>query len=245
MPLHTNNVEFSRPVGPKRAPSQRFHPAEVPCNCTGNEDKRATEAKGSIGRPIRHIVLLHGFGSRGANLAPLAGQLTAATGVVTSSPDAPGVMNGGSGRYWFPLDGLTEESRPGRVAAALPDVLRIVRDCVGSDDLADVAVGGFSQGAVLSLEMLATGVASGGVLAFSGRFAKAPVRKIDPSIPVLIAHGEVDSIVHVAYAHKAVEWLNEAGLSPTLTIEPQLGHAVGPVGTEAAIDLIGRLPAMS
>ena len=245
MTPNMNIVEFSQPAAPERAFTQRRHPAESHGNHMGITGKPPTDATGAITRPIRHIVLLHGFGSRGANLAPLARQLTAATGVAASSPDAPGLMNGGSGRYWFPLDGLTEENRPARVAAALPDVLRIVRDCVGSDDLADVVVGGFSQGAVLSLEILATGVALGGVLAFSGRFAKAPIRKINPSTPVLIAHGEVNSVVPVACAHQAVEWLSQAGLSPTLIVEPLLGHAVGPVGTEAATDLIGRLPVRS
>lgn len=238
-----NRTGLSHPVGSKRVHVHSLRSVSVQRDRTDRGDITGRRGSGDVARAIRHVVLLHGFGSRGADLAPLARRLTGATGVPSSIPDAPNRMGGGPDRFWFPLDGLTEENRPARVVAVLPDVLRIVRDCVGGDDLGDVALGGFSQGAVLALELLATGIPLGAVLAFSGRFASAPAGDAIAPTPILIAHGEVDGVVPVAQAHRAAAWLDRAGLEPILSIEPSLGHVVGPVGVAAAIDLIGRLPA--
>ena len=68
----------------------------------------------------RHlIILLHGVGSRGADIAPLAGPWNHKLPVVEfAAPDAPHPFGYGPGRQWFSVQGVTETNRPERVAAA-------------------------------------------------------------------------------------------------------------------------------
>lgn len=124
------------------------------------------------------VILLHGVGSRGADMAGLQPLLAAALpGAAFAAPDAPEPFSGGgTGRQWFSVAGISDESRPTRVArgrAGFDATLREIIDRHGlAADLDRVALVGFSQGAIMALDAVATErwpVA--GVVAFSGRLA--------------------------------------------------------------------------
>ncbi|MEM7709540.1 MAG: phospholipase [Pseudomonadota bacterium] len=186
----------------------------------------------------RAIVLLHGFGSNPEDLMPLARHLGVASGLPVSTPEGP--LSVGSGRAWFPLDGVTEANRSERIVEAMSATLGLVHAAIPAGTmLRDVVIGGFSQGAIMALSALAAGHEFAGILAFSGRLAAAPIGPLR-STPVVLAHGKEDRVIPAAEARRTANWLTSAGLRPDLVIEVGLGHAVGPTGFEAASRILER-----
>jgi predicted esterase len=133
------------------------------------------------GRPEQLLLLLHGWAQEAQALAPLADALhaefpQAAVLVPESATPADG---GRRGRMWYSIEGLQQslDTWPARVAEQLLPLQAWVlaqqqRLGVGA---AATCLGGFSQGAMLSLELVARhdGIA-GRVLAFGGRFVTRP-----------------------------------------------------------------------
>ena len=167
---------------------------------------------------MKRVIYLHGVGSSGAAMAPLAD--AAALGVPAHCPDGPQPF--GAGRQWFSIAGVTEDNRPARVAAALPAFTEIVSQF---GDTRDSLLVGFSQGAIMSLHAVAAGLPVAGVIALSGRLAGPVSPRADwPAITLL--HGSADPMMPPAVAHATEGWLKDAGAAPSLTIFEGLGHSV-------------------
>ena len=104
-----------------------------------------------------------------------------------------------------------------------------------------VALLGFSQGAILSLDALADGrwpVAA--VVAASGRLVTPVGPKAAVSTPVLILHGERDEVIAAAEAGRAKRALETAGFEVEAHVYPGLGHSVSPRGVETAGRFLAR-----
>ena len=147
------------------------------------------------------VILLHGVGSSGADIAGLAPALAPTLpNTKFVSPDGPGRFN--AGHQWFCITGVTPENRPARVAAARPSFDAILSDLIGREGFAGrldrVALVGFSQGSIMALDALASGrwpVA--GVVAFSGRLASPePLEPVKGS-KLLLFHGADDQMMPV------------------------------------------------
>ena len=109
------------------------------------------------GQPEQLMLLLHGWGASAADMAPLARTLQAAfpQAALLAPQGFEPVDTGLAGRQWFSLDGVTEDTRPARVAAVLPrlaDWVRAAQQASGVGPAATALVG-FSQGAILALEL--------------------------------------------------------------------------------------------
>ena len=169
---------------------------------------------------MKRVIFLHGVGSSGAAMAPLANAVGLA--VPAHCPDGPEDFNNGQGRQWFSIAGVTEANRPARVAAALPAFTKIVSQF---GDTRDSLLVGFSQGAIMALHAVAAGLPAAGVFALSGRLAGPVEHRSDwPSITLL--HGSADPMMPTAVARATEDWLKDAGASPQLTIFEGLGHAI-------------------
>lgn len=184
------------------------------------------------GPPEQLIVLLHGVGSEGRNLAPLAQALRAEyPQAAILAPDAPHPFDAGSaGRQWFSVAGITEANRPERVAAALAELLpwlHHTQQRLGVTPMA-TALGGFSQGAILALEaaLQEDGVA-GRVLAFSGRFAQQP-QAAPQRTTFHLFHGGADPVIPADHARQALETLGQFRGDATLDIAEGIGHEIHP-----------------
>ena len=99
---------------------------------------------------MTRFIFLHGVGSTGAAMRPLAESL----GVTATAhfPDGPHPFDMGQGRQWFSVKGVTEANRPDRIKAAMPE-FRAVIESFG--DPADSVLVGFSQGAIMALHAAA------------------------------------------------------------------------------------------
>jgi phospholipase/carboxylesterase len=197
--------------------------------------------------PANLVILLHGVGANGANLVPLGEALEAILPDARFvSPDAPHAFEGGgAGRQWFSVVGVNDGNRARRIVEAREDFDRVVTREIEragfSGRLDRVALFGFSQGAILSLDALADGrwpVAA--VVAASGRLATPVGPKPASGTPVLILHGERDDVISAAEAERAKRVLDGAGFSVEAHVYPGLGHSVSPEGLAAAGAFLAR-----
>ena len=191
------------------------------------------------GRAEQLILLFHGWGSSGASMAPLGAALRKAfPQAAVLAPDAPNPVDGARpGRQWYPIVDLDEKTWPERVAATVP----VLRSWVQAQQQrlgvgpAATALGGFSQGAVLSLELAARhdGIA-GRVLAFGGRYCVLP-----PSAPrhttVHLFHGSADKVIPAQGSRDALEHLGALQGDATIDIAEGIGHELHPVLIDCAL----------
>ena len=191
------------------------------------------------GLPQQLMVLLHGWGASAADMVPLAQVLRRQfpQAVVLAPEGFEDVDSGLAGRQWFSLAGISEADRPDRVAAALPrlaDWVRAAQRASGLDEQATALVG-FSQGAIMALELvqLHDGLA-GRVLAFAGRYARLPEQA--PQLTTLhLFHGADDPVIPAVHARQAIEQLGACGGDATIDIARGVGHEIPPALVQAAI----------
>lgn len=185
------------------------------------------------------LILLHGRGGRGALMRPLAEALQARFDqAAIVAPDAPHAFEGGGpGRQWFSTADMDDAARVSRVAAALAplrDWVRAIQQRLGVGPSA-TAIAGFSQGAILALELAATddGLA-GRVLAFAGRYARLP--DVAPrQTTVHLLHGGADELIPADHARRALQHLGVLHGDATLDIAQGVGHELHPSLIDSAL----------
>lgn len=197
--------------------------ADLTVHLTGGDDRQG----GGRG-PL--VVLLHGFGAPGTDLVPLWRELRAPAGTRFAFPEAPLALDAyGDSRAWWMIDLVKLESA--LVRGALRDLTRDVpeglsearsRVCAMLDALVDdgtpLVLGGFSQGAMLALDVaLRTERPLAGLVLLSGTLlaedewiALMPKRK---GLRVLQSHGRVDPLLPFSIAERLRDELTTAGLS--------------------------------
>ncbi|BCH07504.1 esterase [Mesorhizobium sp. 131-3-5] len=184
------------------------------------------------------VILLHGVGSNGANMAALGRALAPSLPALEfESPDAP--HGSGPHREWFSVIGITEANRPGRVVAARPGfdavIAKLIEEHGFSNALDRVVLLGFSQGSIMALDALASGRWHvGAVVAFSGRLASPMPLAPAMDTRLLLVHGDADPIMPPGESVRAAELLTAAGVRVRISIEPGLGHQVSTTGLAEA-----------
>ncbi len=181
------------------------------------------------------VVLLHGFGAPGDDLVPLADVLNVPAGTRFLFPEGPLSLSFGPGdaRAWWLIDmaRIAQDRAAGRVRDLSQDipkglapmreqmlnVLKEIEQKFGADPKKTV-LGGFSQGAMLSCDlMLHTDRPYAGLVQLSGTLLAQPVwgpllpkRK---HLPVFQSHGVQDEILPYVGAERLRDALSQAGLS--------------------------------
>ncbi|MFB9951433.1 alpha/beta hydrolase [Rhizobium puerariae] len=193
------------------------------------------------------VILLHGVGSSGSSLAPLSSRLAALLpGAILAAPDAPEASGFGSGRQWFSVAGITDESRPARIAAARPGFNATLAGIIEENGLTGrldrVALVGFSQGTIMSLDAVASGRwPVGAVVGFSGRLASPQPLTPRGSTPILLVHGTDDAVIPVQETERAAAGLSALGLPVETRFEPGLGHTISGAGASHAGAFLARI----
>lgn len=186
------------------------------------------------------VVFLHGVGATGASLAPLARVWAdVLPGAAFAAPDGPYPFDqGGAGRQWFSVAGVTSGNRADRIVAARPafdSVLeRLIADHGLSDHLDRVAFVGFSQGTIMALDALVSGRwRPGAVVGFSGRLA-SPKPWRSTTTPVMLIHGSADRVMPIAESQAAATALAELGAPVETFWDAGRGHELSANGAAAA-----------
>ncbi|MEO7243982.1 MAG: esterase [Rubrivivax sp.] len=190
--------------------------------------------------PPQLLLLLHGAGGRGVDMVPLAEALhDAFPQAAIVVPDAPHRADGASDdrRQWFGIPSLDDAARIEHVAQALPPLAEWVRATQRRTRAAAAATAlvGFSQGAILALELASRhdGLC-GRVLAFAGRYACLPVAP--PRETTLhLFHGDDDAVIPVAHAREALQHLGAVGGDATLDVAAGVGHVLHPALIQQAL----------
>lgn len=199
------------------------------------------------GAPPKQIVLLlHGYGSNGADLIALAPHWRQALpDALFLAPNAP-QRCGGSGYQWWPLTAFTPQALAAGATSAAPAIdafidRKLAQYCLTE---ADLAIVGFSQGTMMALHVgLRRKKQVAGILGYSGMLTGAAdlAHQEIGKPPVLLIHGSADPIVPVSALHAAEHALRRAGIEVETHVSPSLGHSVDPVGLRLGTQFVVKV----
>ncbi|MCI5054856.1 MAG: hypothetical protein MRY83_02040 [Flavobacteriales bacterium] len=187
------------------------------------------------------LILLHGFGSNEKDLFNLALQLDPQYLIIC--PRAP--LSRTTGSYkWYDItinQGQISSYEPSDVKKAEEAIEKFISQLKRKHDFDTnrVIIGGFSQGAILSLNLgMKRPDLFSGIMALSGRLLKETVRQLSSeSNPpkTLIVHGTEDYIIPIDQARFTKSIFDEIGESPEY-FELKMGHEIN----KDAIEIINK-----
>lgn len=196
-------------------------------------DVQVVDALDVIGAPV--TVLMHGFSMCSGDLAPFGASM-GLPGVFLF-PDGPLDLGAGPAarpqRAWWRIDtqardaavaagidrDLSSEVPPG-LPAARDRLLRLLAEVQGRWPGRPLFLGGFSQGAILSLDtVLRTGLRPAGLILLSGArvdaSATTPLLDRVRGLPIIQSHGRADRELSFPAAQTLAEALAAAGADLT------------------------------
>ena len=201
----------------------------------------------SGGGPKQIVLLLHGYGSNGADLISLAPHWQRnLPDALFLAPNAPQrLSNVSSGYQWWPLSAFTPQALASGAASAAPAIEAFIDRKLQQYGLteASLAIVGFSQGTMMALHVglrrprkVAAIIGYSGMLTGGRDLLHVPITKP----PVLLIHGSADPIVPVAALHAAKMELEHLGIDVTAHISPGVGHSVDPVGLRMGGEFVAK-----
>ncbi len=193
------------------------------------------------------IIMLHGLGADGNDLIGLAPLLSRvlpnAQFLAPNGPEACDTAP--TGYQWFSLQDRT----PTRIETGVRAAAELLEDYIDTQlkareiDDNKLALIGFSQGCMMALHVgLRRHVAPAAILGYSGMLV-AP-DKLEAEItcrpPVLLVHGEVDSIMPHQTLVSAQTGLKRVGVEVQTISRPDLGHSIDEEGIRHGAALLQR-----
>lgn len=199
------------------------------------------------GKPDALVILLHGYGSNGADLISLApywakllpGAVFVAPNAIEPVPQVPG------GYQWFALSNLEPHLMEQGVRAAAPSVDRFIdRELERHGvDASRLALVGFSQGTMMALHVgLRRAAPAAALLGFSGLLvgARALKEQMRAKPPVLLIHGDRDPTIPIPAMFDSAEALAAAGHGALWHVSYGVPHSIGPDGLELGGEFLAR-----
>ncbi|MFQ5544007.1 MAG: alpha/beta hydrolase [Nitrospiria bacterium] len=176
-------------------------------------------------KTVACVLLLHGRGVNRKDLIPVA-ELIDLSGIHWVFPDAPfSFVQMPGGKMWFES---APDSKEG-IALSRHLLTALIRELMLKDHLpADkIAIVGFSQGAVMTLDVgLHFSEPLGGLIALSGFLFSSDQRtSASYKTPILLAHGTEDEVVFVDGSRESAAFLEKEGYAVQLREYP-IGHTI-------------------
>ena len=195
----------------------------------------------AVGDPDGLLVLHHGRGADEGDLLSLADVLDPERRLHVVTPRAPLTLPGWQGYHWYvvPRVGYPDPETFWAAYRALADFHDELWERTGIAPGRTV-LGGFSMGSVMSysLGLAADRPAPAGILAFSGFVPVVDGWEPDfagrPALRAFVAPGRNDPIMEVAFARRARDLLEGAGV-PVDYHESDAAHHIDPGHVEPAV----------
>lgn len=200
----------------------------------------------SGGSPKQIVLLLHGYGSSGADLISLAPHWQQhLPDALFLAPNAPQQSSMGGGYQWWGLGSFTSQALAAGAASAAPAIEAFVDRKLAQYALSDrhLAIVGFSQGTMMGLHVgLRRTQQVAAIVGYSGMLTGGPelAHEVVTKPPVLLVHGSADPVVPVAALHDAEHTLKRLGVAVETHVSPGLGHSVDPVGLRLGGDFVAK-----
>lgn len=197
------------------------------------------------GNVKRLVIFLHGLGADGNDLISLADMIDLPDTQYVS-PNAPFACDMAPyGYQWFSLLDRTPARMLAGIHIAAPMLNHYIDHQLARFKLTpkDVALVGFSQGAMMSLYTAPRRAeAIAGIVAFSGAMVGAETfdTEMKSKPPVCIIHGEQDEVVPFAAMGLAEKALRTQHVSVETHARPMLGHGIDPEGLDVATQFLRR-----
>jgi phospholipase/carboxylesterase len=193
--------------------------------------------------PKKLIIVMHGYGASAEDLWPIGYEIS------KTLPEAEVLLPhafdpceaGGGGRQWFKMGNWTLPEwkvQLAQVKKRFEDyLLPLLKE--RHLTLQDVALVGFSQGAMMALHFgLQEGVRA--VVSFSGVLVDPDVQK-SPSLPaILLVHGDSDSVLRTQYFFQTQEALRAQQIPFEALLVPNMGHSIDPESLQKACDFLEK-----
>jgi phospholipase/carboxylesterase len=198
-------------------------------------------SKSSRFRETKKVVItLHGYGTGGADFAEAVTSLFSQRldDTVFLFPDAPYRCDMFEfGHQWFKLSDMSYAELREGLDTVSPILREYIEDVSREYSCMDISLIGFSQGAILALEMMMhTDISN--VVAYSGMFVSSSGQVPKIKTEILIVHSEDDVVVPYSNAVEAKENLAALGLRPNLFTCRGIGHSISHDGWEAGIQFL-------
>jgi phospholipase/carboxylesterase len=202
----------------------------------------------SGGAPKQIVLLLHGYGSNGADLISFAPYWQPMLpDALFVAPNAPEELPGSWGGYqWWGLTSLTREAMAEGIAGAAPILNGFIDEQLARHGLTEreMVLVGFSQGTMMALQVgpcRATPLA--GILGYSGMLAdpETLAREVRTRPPVLLVHGSADPMVPVASMTAAKSELEKLGFAVSSHVSPGLAHSIDQAGLQLGGEFVRRV----
>ena len=206
--------------------------------------RRGAHGKGAAGLLV---VMCHGVGADAAQMELFFDAWAMSLpNVAFLAPDGPEPFewDPGAGRQWFGLRDRTPSVLRAGAARAAPLLdAAIDAECARLGLAAHrVALGGFSQGAMMTLHAGLRRVPPPLALrAYSGAMLPTRAEDLSGRPPVLLVHGELDGVVPWERATQAESLLRRLDVPVETCWRPGLEHSVDAEGVAAGLALLRRV----
>ncbi|MDB4943690.1 MAG: Phospholipase/carboxylesterase family protein [Labilithrix sp.] len=205
----------------------------------------------SAGAPPLTVVLLHGFGAPGDDLAGLGSALDVPAGTTFVFPEAPLALSDPSmpflqdARAWWMIDvgrferamhqGKLDElvrDEPAGMAEARAQVDGLLDAIEARTPGTRIVLGGFSQGSMIAMDVAFRSTRKlAGLVVLSGTLLAAdvwlPAFASRKGLPVFQSHGTQDPVLPFPIGEAVAQSLTEAGLATTF-VPFEGGHGIPP-----------------
>ena len=182
------------------------------------------------------LILLHGWGADGHDLASLAPYLQASLPqLALYTPHAPDICSANPmGRQWFELserffaNPAASEADMDKAAAVISEVVMAFSEAISLPQTR-IMLGGFSQGGMMTLHLASQGrLPMAGYISIAGALVvpDAVQEATSHSAPITLIHGARDEVVPFQAMSRAEDRLSTAGYQVTSHTRPEMGHAI-------------------
>lgn len=197
--------------------------------------------------PKQIVLLLHGYGSNGADLISLAPHWQQAMpDALFLAPNAPQrIGNLASGYQWWPLQSFTPQALAEGARSAAPAIDAFIDRKLDQYGLTDsqLAIVGFSQGTMMALHVgLRRRQQVAGIVGYSGMLVGATelATELTTRPPMLLVHGDSDPIVPISALHAADNDLRKLGINAQIHLASGVGHTVDASGIRLGAEFVAR-----